>query len=59
MKLLRILIVCMMFPWAVWAQQQTEYNRKGDDALKGRIIGMPKCGLKKVFLIVMLIVLTG
>ena len=34
MKLIRILIVCMMFPWAVWAQQQTEYNRKGDDALK-------------------------
>ena len=32
MKLLRILIVCMMFPRDVWAQQQTEYNRKGDDA---------------------------
>ena len=34
MKLLRILIVFILFPWAALAQQQTEYNRKGDEALK-------------------------
>ncbi len=34
MKSLRILIVCILFPWVALAQQQTEYNRKGDEALK-------------------------
>ena len=34
MKLLRILIVFILFPLSALAQQQTEYNRKGDEALK-------------------------
>lgn len=34
MKLIRVLIVFILFPLSALAQQQTEYNRKGDEALK-------------------------
>ncbi len=29
-----ILLCCILFPLNIWGQQQTEYNKKGDDALR-------------------------
>ena len=34
MKRLWILMICAVFPLGLLAQQRTEYNRKGDEAMK-------------------------
>ena len=34
MRRIWIGLICIFFPFALWSQQRTEYNRKGDEAMK-------------------------
>ncbi len=57
MKKLGLLIICAIFPICVIAQQQTEYNKRGDEAMKRRDFsdarlfygqGVPNCDMYSI-----------
>lgn len=42
-------MICAVFPLGLLAQQRTEYNRKGDEAMKRLDIVTLKCGTRKAY----------
>ncbi len=42
-------MICAVFPLGLLAQQRTEYNRKGDEAMKRLDYSDAKCGTRKAY----------